>query len=149
MLLPELLPQLLDFQVGFLLGDEGHGGEVSQAGQGGQRAVTCSNNQNVNIDPLSRQIHVSSTFIPRLGCIRWLQALLSGLVSLEGSRHRAGGLIIVFGDAGVFVRHRRRGRGRLRLARAVSGVTTSGSGSGCLAPWRGSLVRNYPRTGTC
>ena len=50
MLLPELLPQLLNLEVSFLLGDEGHGGEVTEAGQGGQRAMTWSNRQKVNTD---------------------------------------------------------------------------------------------------
>ena len=49
-LLPELLSELLDLEAGLLLGDEGDGGEVTEAGQGGERAVACSNSQSVNID---------------------------------------------------------------------------------------------------
>ena len=142
---------------------------------------------------------------------------MSGVVSLVGSRHRAGGLIIVFRGAGDSVTHHRwifcyqtadkiqnqisksltscreseqdlklispsiansneiqlfhaqmpnssiniwhiifyckiilpvryRRGGRLRLASDVSGVTST---SGVTTPMRGSLVRNYTRTGTC
>ena len=48
-LLPKLLPQLLDLEVRFLLRDEGDGGEVAQAGQRGQGAVTCSKQMSILI----------------------------------------------------------------------------------------------------